>query len=177
MSEDIKRGSRMNLDCLNMPDLLELWKKIYFSSEEAWAHNAKDFVASKAFMDMLEQFLDQYLSYHQMSNQYLDKYFEGNPVPSKKDIARIAELIIALEDKVDNLDLAMVNNLDSIARSMAKLVDIQEGLNRIINSLKYEVNELRQQLAEQRSVMTAQDLDNPGQAKKSNMEVTLTDDN
>lgn len=144
MPKDSKTPSDSARDAMHMPDLVELWKMIYFSSEETWSRSARDFVASDTFIGMLQEIKDRYLSAHKLSTAYMDKYFETNPVPSKKDIARVAELVIALEDKIDRLDLQFVNNLDSIARSFMKMVDIQQGLHQTVLQLQQEVQLLRQ---------------------------------
>lgn len=144
MPKDRKTPSDSAQDALQMPDLMELWKKIYFSTEETWSRSARDFVASDIFIQMLQEIKDQYLSAHKVSTAYMDKYFESNPVPSKKDIARVAELVIALEDKIDALDLQFANNLDSIARSFMKMVDIQQGLHQTVLRLQQEVQLLGQ---------------------------------
>jgi len=115
-------------DIIQFPDIMELWKKNYFKTEEALTNAGKEFVSSKVFVDMLDNMRDQYLSYHKVSTQYMDQYFENNPVPSKKDIARVAELVIALEDKIDNLDIQLTDNVNSIAKSLIKLADFHQEL-------------------------------------------------
>ncbi len=119
---------------VSMPDIVELWKELYFNAEESWADATKELITSKGFIQVLDQIRDQYLSFHKVSQQNIDQYLEANPLPSKKDIARIAELIIGLEDKVDNFDLNFSNNILKITSSMIKLVEFQElMINRKLN--------------------------------------------
>ncbi|HBQ27101.1 MAG TPA: hypothetical protein DD791_11960 [Syntrophomonas sp.] len=125
---------------VSMPDIVELWKELYFNAEESWADATKELITSKGFIQVLDQIRDQYLSFHKVSQQNIDQYLEANPLPSKKDIARIAELIIGLEDKVDNFDLNFSNNILKITSSMIKLVEFQE-------LMKQEIAELKQQTA------------------------------
>lgn len=125
---------------INMPDIVELWKELYFNAEESWASATRELIASKSFIQILDQIRDQYLSFYKVSQQNTDQYMEVNPLPSKKDIARIAELIIGLEDKVDNFDLHFSNNISKITSSMIKLVEFQEVM-------KQEIAELKQQTA------------------------------
>ncbi|MDD2371969.1 MAG: hypothetical protein WC109_00595 [Syntrophomonadaceae bacterium] len=127
-------------DNVKMPDIVELWKELYFNAEESWTTATRELIASKSFIQVLDQIRDQYLSFHKVSQQNIDQYFEVNPLPSKKDIARIAELIIGLEDKVDDFDLHFSNNITNIASSMIKLVDYQE-------LMKQEISELKEQNA------------------------------
>lgn len=140
MSEDSKASQKQadTEEKVSMPDFIELWKKLYFQAEDSWAHATRELIGSKNFVQMLDQIRDQYLSFHKISKQNTDQYFEVNPIPSKKDIARIAELIIGLEDKVDDFDLHFSNHITAITGSLIKLVDYQEVLKQEITALKQE---------------------------------------
>lgn len=146
MSEVNKNSTGGYEDLIKVPDLLELWKKMYFKTEEACAGISKEFVASKTFVDMLDQARDQYLSYHKLSEQSLDQYYENCPVPSKKDIARVAELVIALEDKVDNLDIQLSDNVNIMAKSLIKLVDSQKSSKDEAVQLRQDIRSLHDKL-------------------------------
>ena len=76
----------------------------------------------------------------------MDQYLEANPLPSKKDIARIAELVIGLEDKVDDFDLHFSDNITSITSSMIKLVDFQEQMKQEIAALKEQTANINKKL-------------------------------
>lgn len=148
MPEDSK-AKRKQADAgerISMPDFVELWKELYFQAEESWANATKEFIGSKNFIGILDEIRDQYLSFHKISQQNTDQYFEANPLPSKKDIARIAELIIGLEDKVDDFDLHFSNNITMITNSLVKLVDYQEVLKQEIAALKRENSSLNKKL-------------------------------
>jgi len=123
---------------VSIPDFIELWKQLYFQTEDSWANATKELIGSKQFISILDQIREQYLSFQEISKQNTDQFFKVNPLPSKKDIARIAELIIGLEDKVDDFDLHFSNNIASITKSLIKLVDYQESLIQEIRELKEE---------------------------------------
>jgi len=146
MPDNIKNKTSDQEDIIQFPDIIELWKKIYFKTEAAYANVGKEFVTSNTFVDLLGQIKDQYLSSHKLSTQSLDKYFEINPIASKKDIARIAELIIALEDKLDNLDMQFSDNLNSMANSLVKLVNFQQSLKNENDLLKQDISSLSHKL-------------------------------
>ncbi len=146
MSDDNKNTMPNYEDLIKVPDLLELWKKMYFKSEETCSNVSKEFVASKTFVDMLDRARDQYLSYHKLSEQFLDQYYANNPAPSKKDVARVAELVIALEDKIDNLDIQITDNVNLIAKSLIKLVDFQKPLKDESTQFRQEISSLNEKL-------------------------------
>ena len=145
MPED-KMNKNRNEEMIQFPDLIELWKKIYFRSEEAYTNMGKEFVSSNAFVSLLGQMRDQYLSQHKISTQSFEKYLDINPIASKKDIARVAELIIALEDKQDKFDLQFSDNLDSIANSLLRLVTLQQSAKNEALLLKQDITVLNEKL-------------------------------
>ena len=131
---------------VSMPDIVELWKELYFNAEESWATATRELIASKSFIKVLDQIRDQYLSFHKVSQQNMDQYLEVNPLPSKKDVARIAELIIGLEDKVDDFDLHFYDNITKITNSIIRLVDYQEVMKQEIAELKEQTASINKKL-------------------------------
>lgn len=133
-------------DIISIPNIVELWKELYFNTEELWATTTKELIASKSFINLLDQIRDQSLSLYKVSQQNIDQYLEVNPLPSKKDIARIAELVIGLEDKIDDFDLHfasdIANNLSKLASSMLKLVEYQEFMKQEILELKRQTDNI-----------------------------------
>ncbi|NLX02993.1 MAG: hypothetical protein GXY40_10770 [Syntrophomonadaceae bacterium] len=131
---------------VSMPDIVELWKELYFNAEESWSVATRELIASKSFIKVLDQIRDQYLSFHKVSQQNMDQYLEVNPLPSKKDVARIAELIIGLEDKVDDFDLHFYDNITKITNSIIRLVDYQEVMKQEIAELKEQTASINKKL-------------------------------
>lgn len=139
MSEQSTRNNAKGQDEVLMPDLASLWKELYFKTEAAWAAAFKDFVSTDTFVNMMSSTLDQYLAFEKIKRQNYEKYFELNPMASKKDIARVAELIISLEEKVDNLEFELVDNLRSMLDSLYKMLEVQEKYRGEIQSLNQEL--------------------------------------
>lgn len=139
-------ANRNEEELVKMPDVVELWKNMYFSTEEMWGSALKEYLTSKSFVGMFNEIKDQYLSFYKVSNQTLDKYLEVNPIPSKKDVARVAELVIGLEDKIDDLDLQFSSNVTSMANSLLKMADFQTKLKEEIFLIKTQLNSLNEKL-------------------------------
>jgi len=131
-----------------MPDFVELWKEMYFKNEDAWTQAIKEFITTQTFVSVLDQVKDQLLNYHILSEQNLDNYYKVHPAPSKKDIARVAELVIGLEDKVDELDLQFSTNINRITGSLIKLVDFHANLKDEVKSLREENQAVQKRLDE-----------------------------
>lgn len=154
MAEDSSKTKQKQAepgDNVKMPDIVELWKELYFNTEESWASATRELIASKSFINVLDQIRDQYLSLYEVSQQNMDQLLEANPLPSKRDVARIAELIIGLEDKIDDFDLHFANNISKLTSSMIKLVEFQE-------LMKQEISELKQQNASMVKRLESQEL-------------------
>lgn len=137
MPADANKKARSKSDeKIIMPDFIELWKEMYFKNEDAWTQAIKEFITTQTFVSSLDQVKDQLLNYHKVSEQNLDNYYKMHPAPSKKDIARVAELVIGLEDKVDELDLQFSANVNRITVNLIKLVDFHANLKEEIKALQ-----------------------------------------
>ncbi|MGE5391674.1 MAG: hypothetical protein ACM3PE_11495, partial [Deltaproteobacteria bacterium] len=124
----------------------ELWKEMYFKNEDAWTQATKEFITTQTFVTALDHVKDQLLNYHKLSEQNLDNYYKVHPVPSKKDIARVAELVIGLEDKVDELDLQFSTNINRITAGLIKLVDFNSNLKDEVKVLRQENQAMQNKL-------------------------------
>jgi len=139
----------------------EAWKKMYFESESALARSIDEYVAGQSFTDSLEQMGSQYLSMYKAANQNMDRFFANHPMPTKKDIARVCELVIAVEEKVDHLEGDLSANMAGLASSLIKLVDFQVVLKEEIMAIRGEVQSMQEQLLQMRenkAGLTAQSL-------------------
>ncbi len=120
-------------------DFAEAWKKMYFDSESNLAKAIDEYVAGDSFTSFLERMGAEYLSIYKTNNQNMERFFANSPVPTKKDIARVAELIVALEEKVDDLDSQIAESLNSLAASIMKLVDFQVVLKNELQSIRQDI--------------------------------------
>ena len=77
---------------------------MYFESEEALLQAVDEYVAGDSFTEILEQMGSQYLAMYKATNHNMDRFFDNHPLPTKKDLARVCELVITVEEKVDHLE-------------------------------------------------------------------------
>jgi len=143
-----KNGMRKDREEILMPDFSDLWKEMYFKMEETWANAVKEVISTKTFVDYLDKVLEYNLNTEKVIRQSLDKYMEHAPVPSKKDVARVAELVISMEEKIDVLEFEFLHNFESMAESLLKMVKMQEKIQEEIGALKEEVKSLMGKLTE-----------------------------
>jgi polyhydroxyalkanoic acid synthase PhaR subunit len=130
------------------PDFAELWKELYFKTESAWADAFREYISTDTFVKMLDQSLNQHLSIEKITRQNIDKLFEYGVVPSKKDLARVAELVISVEEKVDYLDDQLVDNINKMADSLLRMLTFLEAGQKQISAMKEQIAEVSKQNAD-----------------------------
>lgn len=165
---------------VQIPDLAELWKELYFNTEGDWAKTMKNFIGTETFVAMLDKTLEQYLTASKVSRQQMDKFSEKGYFPSKKDIARVAELVISLEEKIDMMEFQFFNNFNKMTDSVIKMADFQNNFREELSFIKNELQELNKNIVD---IKTAQ-VEPPVKAsktrktsKKKTAENTLPEEN
>jgi len=148
MSEDNKNADKepSTKDEIYFPDLAALYKELYVLNENTWAEVFKNIITKDTFVQTLDKTLDNYLSNEKIIRQNVDKFMERSAFPSKKDIARIAELIIAVEEKVEVLDYQLVDAVKSMADSMLAMVEAQKKTREEMTALRMDILTLKKNI-------------------------------
>jgi len=84
-------------------DPFELWKQIYEANERAWNGALEQAMATPAFAESQGKFMEALLNGQQTLRHQMRAYQEALNVPTREDIARLGELIVGLEEKIDQL--------------------------------------------------------------------------
>jgi polyhydroxyalkanoic acid synthase PhaR subunit len=155
--------------------ITDAWKKMYYESEEVLARSMDEYVAGQSFTDLLEQMGNQYLTAYQATTHNTDRLFANNPLPTKKDIARVCELVIAVEEKVDHLESDFNGNMAGMASSLIRLVDFQVVLKDELLTIHKEVDSMRSQLIQMQEKISGLEVPAVKTAAKSVAESPLTD--
>ena len=95
-------------------DPFELWRQIYETNERAWNAVLERTVNNPAFAESSGKILETFLSAQKTVRDNMRSYLEQINLPTREDIARLGELIVSLEEKVDQLD----DRLASIERAI-----------------------------------------------------------
>lgn len=93
----------------------DFYKQWYDATSETWARSVGDLFASEQFMEAVKQFLESYAGFAKTIRKANEDYFHGLQLPTRSDIARLGELIVALEEKVDRLDDAFADYKEEAA--------------------------------------------------------------
>ena len=86
------------------PDPFELWRQIYDTNERAWNTVLERTVSNPAFAESSGKLLETFLAAQKTIRDNMRSYLEQVNLPTREDITRLGELIVALEEKVDQLD-------------------------------------------------------------------------
>ena len=86
------------------PNPFEVWKQIYEANERAWNGALERAMATPSFAEAQGRFLESMLAAQKTVRDNTRNFMEAMNLPTREDIARLGELITALEEKVDQLD-------------------------------------------------------------------------
>ncbi len=109
----------------NIPaDPFTFMKQWYDATSETWATVIGDIIGTERFMESSSQFMESYTSFYRTFRRANEEFFGNLQLPTRSDIARVAELVIEVEDKVEQIEDA----LEDFENNYAKVVPVnQEG--------------------------------------------------
>ncbi len=91
-------------------DPFETWRQLYDANERAWSTALGEAMGSPEFADSSGKMLETMLAAQKSVRDNMRTYLETMNVPTREDIARLGELVVGLEEKIDQL----ADRLDSI---------------------------------------------------------------
>jgi len=91
-------------------DPFEVWRQLYDANERTWSAALEQAMGSKEFGDSSGKLLETMLAAQKSVRDNMRTYLETMNVPTREDIARLGELVIGLEEKIDQV----VDRLDAI---------------------------------------------------------------
>jgi poly(hydroxyalkanoate) synthase III subunit E/collagen triple helix repeat protein len=91
-------------------DPFETWRELYDRNERAWSAALEEAMRSPEFGETSGKMLETMLAAQKSVRDNMRTYLESMNVPTREDIARLGELVIGLEEKVDQV----VDRLDAI---------------------------------------------------------------
>lgn len=85
-------------------DPFALFKQWYDLTNETWSRTIGGVIGSNKFLEVSSEFLRSYAGFSEVLRRANEEYFHNLQLPTRTDIARVAELVVNLENKVDQLD-------------------------------------------------------------------------
>jgi polyhydroxyalkanoic acid synthase PhaR subunit len=114
------------------PDPLSVWGAIYGANMEMWSRGIAEMINTEAVSSALGAYLDNYLAssepFRRVPEQYLEFWLNSLNMPSRDDVSRLTERVIAMEDRIQVIDQAMAAPpTDQMEPKLAALTDSLEG--------------------------------------------------
>lgn len=99
-----QRTTKEEAEATPPPDPFEMWRKFYEANETAWTKAAQETTSSEAFAEMQGRMLETFLAFQKGARDAMNTQLATLNLPSRDDVARLGELILGLEEKIDRLD-------------------------------------------------------------------------
>jgi len=91
-------------------DPFEVWRQLYDANERTWSAALEQAMGSPEFGESSGKLLETMLAAQKSVRDNMRTYLETMNVPTREDIARLGELVVGLEEKVDQV----LDRLDAI---------------------------------------------------------------
>jgi len=105
-------------------DPFQAWRTFYQTSEKNWEAFFHEVLSTDTFADALGRTLQGYLNtqgaFAKALERSMEQYLKAINVPSRADITRIAGMIVALEDKVDEI-ASIVEQLEHVPTALKRI--------------------------------------------------------
>jgi polyhydroxyalkanoic acid synthase PhaR subunit len=99
-----QRATKEETETTPPADAFEMWRKFYEANESAWTKAARETTSSEAFAEMQGRMLDTLLAFQKSARDAMNTQLATLNLPSRDDVARIGEIVLGLEEKIDQLD-------------------------------------------------------------------------
>ena len=116
-------------------DPFEMFREWYDVTSKPWSRTVEENLASEQFLAFAEPGLENYSYLIRTFRRASEAYFKTLQLPTLSDIARVAELVVDLEEKVDTIEDAIEQAKEQQAQqsttTMEKIADMEQRLDQI----------------------------------------------
>ena len=105
-------------------DPFEVWRELYDANERAWNAALEQAMGSPEFGESSGKLLETMLAAQKLVRDNMRTYLETMNVPTREDIARLGELVVGLEEKIDQL----ADRFDAIEDAVRAVPAVPPGL-------------------------------------------------
>ena len=85
-------------------DPLQLATRWYNATSGPFSDFVGDLIEREEFLEPASQFLQSYAGFYKIFKRNSEEYLKNLQLPARSDVTRVAGLVVALEDKVDNIE-------------------------------------------------------------------------
>lgn len=129
VQEGIHTGQPLAVDPFGM---FQQW---YDAMSKPWSRTVEENIASEQFLALAKPGLENYSYLIRTFRRASEAYFKALQLPTHSDIARVAEMIVGLEEKIDTMEEAIEQAKEQQSKqstaTMARMADVEQHLNQI----------------------------------------------
>jgi polyhydroxyalkanoic acid synthase PhaR subunit len=115
-------------------NLFAFYKQWYDATSDTMARLVEKTIGSEKFLELVRPFLESYASFLKTFRNAEEEYLKNLQIPTRSDIAHLAELVIALEEKLDQVDDAFEEGLTQVA-TRESMAELDKHLNQVESKL------------------------------------------
>ncbi len=134
---------------INSKDPITFFKQWYDATSETWAQVVGEVMSSERFLQAQRQFIEAYTSAVRASNRLNEELFQTMQLPTRSDIARVAGLVVSLEEKFDTIEDAFEGFEERFARTGASKAVGDDRLEKRLQQIEHKLDSLLAALEDQ----------------------------
>ncbi|WP_052144647.1 poly(R)-hydroxyalkanoic acid synthase subunit PhaE [Halalkalibacter okhensis] len=131
-------------------DPFALWKSMYEQTESNLSDAIHETLKKEEYAEYLGHLQSGYLQYQQFIQSATDAYLKQINVPTREEISSVASLIINVEEKVENLDEKIEDEIlnqnvsSEITKLKASITRLDKKMSQILKILTNEEEQATQ---------------------------------
>ncbi|MFL5700089.1 MAG: hypothetical protein ACJ797_23665 [Ktedonobacteraceae bacterium] len=133
-------------------DPFTFFQKWYEATSETWAKVVDDMLSSEKFIESASPFIEIYSNFVKTLHRANEEYFSNLQLPTRSDLARVAGLVVAMDEKVDKLEDAFENLEDERSQESPLLRATNEAIGGRLGKVENKLNTLSTALEKNEAV-------------------------
>ncbi|MGM7636394.1 poly(R)-hydroxyalkanoic acid synthase subunit PhaE [Bacillus sp. Hm123] len=125
-----------------LPDPFTVWKSFYEKTEASWNDVLHETMQQEAYAEWMGQTQNAYLQFQELIQKTTDAYLKQMNMPTREEISSVASLIINVEEKVEELDQKVEDELlnsptlAEISKLKTTVARLDKKMDRVLKALQ-----------------------------------------
>jgi polyhydroxyalkanoic acid synthase PhaR subunit len=133
-------------------DPFTFFQKWYEATSETWAKVVDDMLSSEKFIESASPFIEIYSNFVKTLHRANEEFFSNLQLPTRSDLARVAGLVVAIDEKVDKLEDAFENLEDERSQESPLLRSANEAIGGRLGKVENKLDTLSTALGKNEAV-------------------------
>ncbi|MEO8228670.1 MAG: hypothetical protein ABI628_02790 [Chloroflexota bacterium] len=116
-------------------DPFETWRQLYEANERAWNASLEEAMNRPEFSVSSGKMLETMLAGQKAVRDNMRSFLESMNVPTREDIARLGELVVGLEEKIDQVADRMDSMEDAIVGLKPGSAAVEAKIGKVVDRL------------------------------------------